>query len=151
MMLGALTLGRREQRGLACALIGEIAAAMEAVEHHSTARRLCTTEVAVAGAELDFSNLELPPLAVYEANVGKLSLFKGSVPRELSYFYTRLVSLPQRLRDLKPPPACSADELKARTQNAIGEIERTMTLGDDLLRTMKGLVSRRQPASISRA
>jgi hypothetical protein len=97
---------------------------------------------------MDFA---LPRLAVYEANVGRLGLFNAPLPRELSYFYTRLNSLPQRLRELRTPPNSSPDEQKLRARIASGEIDQTMMLGNDLLRSMKGFVSRKWPASISRA
>jgi hypothetical protein len=151
MVFGALTFGRRERHGLASALIGEIAAAIEALEHYCSVRRSCSNDPEVSDPACDFSDFELPRLAVYEANVAKLSLFTGALPQELSYFYTRLGNLPQRLRELKPSGSSSAEELKARMHTAIDEIDQTMTLGEDLLRSMKAFVSRRQPTSISRA
>lgn len=143
MLFDTLRPRRREQHGLASALIGEIVAAMEAVERNA----------ATADDQLtpDFTDFALPRLAVYEANVGRLGLFNAPLPRELSYFYTRLNNLPQRLRALRTPPTSSPDEQKLRARIAIGEIDQTMTLGNDLLRSMKGFVSRKQPSSISRA
>lgn len=149
MLFRNLTPRRRERHGLASALIGEIVAALEAVEVHSTLRRRNGDNLTASAA--DFGDLELPRLMVYEANVSRLSLFNTPLPRELSYFYTRLADLPQRLRALKPSASFSAADIDARAQRALGEIDLTMTLGQDLLRSMKQFVSRRQPASISRS
>ena len=152
MLFGTLRPRRREQHGLASALIGEIVAAMEAVERNSAVQRLYPAgSTADDQPTLDFTDFALPRLAVYEANVGRLALFNAPLPRELSYFYTRLNNLPQRLRALRTPPNSSPDEQKSRAQTAIGEIDQTMTLGNDLLRSMKGFVSRKRPGSISRA
>jgi hypothetical protein len=151
MLFDTLMPRRREQHGLASALIGEIVAAMEAVERSSAVQHLHPASTADDRLTLDFTDFELPRLAVYEANVGRLALLNSPLPRELSYFYTRLNNLPQRLRALRTPTSASPEELKSRAQTAIGEIDQTMTLGNDLLRSMKGFVSRKWPASISRA
>ena len=151
MLFRNLTPRRRERHGLASALIGEIVAALEAVETNCASRDLQAADSAACTATFDFADFELPRLAVYEASVDKLSLFHAPLPRELSYFYTRLANLPQRLRALKPPASMSAEDIKARTATAVGEIDRMMTLGEDLLRSMRVFVSRRGPSSISRS
>ncbi|HEY5066889.1 MAG TPA: hypothetical protein VIJ04_18940 [Xanthobacteraceae bacterium] len=151
MLFDTLMPRRREQHGLASALIGEIVAAMEAVERSSAVQHLHPASTADDRLTLDFTDFALPRLAVYEANVGRLGLFNAPLPRELSYFYTRLNNLPQRLRALRTPPNSSPDEQKLRARIAIGEIDQTMTLGNDLLRSMKGFVSRKRHDSISRA
>lgn len=151
MLFDTLMPRRREQHGLASALIGEIVAAMEAVERSSGVQHHNPAATADDQLTLDFTDFALPRLAVYEANVGRLGLFNAPLPRELSYFYTRLSNLPQRLRALRTTPDSSPDEQKLRARIAIGEIDQTMTLGNDLLRSMKGFVSRKRPDSISRA
>lgn len=151
MLLSNLSPRRRDRRNLASAFVGEIVAAMEAVADHSEVKRLQLVQTVACASPFDFSDFKLPKLAVYETNAAKLSLFNAPLPRELSYFCTQLTDLPQRLRALKPSAASSAENLKWRTQSAIEEIARTMKLGDDLLRSIKVFVSRKQPASITRA
>jgi hypothetical protein len=151
MLLTRLLPRRRDRRNLASAFAGEIAAAIEAVAEHPEVRRLQLVQTSAGERPFDFSHFKLPKLAVYEANADKLSLFDAPLPRELSYFYTRLADLPQRLLAVKPPGTLPAEDLKSRTKSAIDEITQTMTLGDDLLRSIKVLISRKQPASISRA
>jgi len=142
---------RRDRRNLASAFVGEIVAAMEAVADHSEVKRLHHVASTATEPPFDFSDFKLPRLAVYGANIAKLCLFSAPLPRELSYFCSGLDDLPQRLRALKPSPTSSADDLQSRAQSAIGEIAETMTLGENLLRSVKGFVSRKQPHSITRA
>lgn len=151
MLLSNLSPRRRDRRDLASAFVGEIVAAMAAVADHSEVKRLQLVQTVACESPFDFSDFKLPKLAVYETNAAKLSLFKVPLPRELSHFYTWLTDLPQRLRALRPSATLSSEEMKWRTQSAIEEIARTMTLGDDLLRSIKVFVSRKQPASITRA
>lgn len=151
MLLSRLWPRWRNRRNLASAFVGEIVAAMEAVAEHPEVRRLQLIQRTACEPPFDFSHFKLPRFAVYEANVDKLSLFDAPLPRELSYFYTRLADLPQRLLAVKPSDPLPAEDLKSRTQSTIDEIARTMTLGEDLLRSIKVFVSRKQPASISRA
>jgi hypothetical protein len=141
---------RRDRRNLASAFIGEIAAAMESVEEH-IGRRLEGAASREAEPPFDFGDFQLPRLAVYEANVGRLTLFNAPLPRELSYFYTRLAALPARLRALKPSSSSSAEVVKQNSQRALEEVTRTMQLGENILHNIKGFVSRKQPDSISRA
>lgn len=141
---------RRDRRNLASAFIGEIAAAMESVEEH-IGRRLEGAASRDGEPPFDFDDFQLPRLAVYEANVGHLTLFNAPLPRELSYFYTRLAALPARLRALKPSSSSSAEVVKQNSQRALEEVTRTMQLGENLLHNIKGFVSRKQPDSVSRA
>ena len=150
MLLDGFSARRRNRRNLASAFVGEITAAMEAVEEHAEVKRL---QLAANTSEqgFDFSDFQLPNLIVYEANVSRLSLFNAPLPRELCYFYTRLMALPAHLRALKPSSSSCAEDVKWQTQDAVAEIAKTMSLGENLLRSIKIFVSRKQPDSISRA
>ena len=151
MLLDYLCPGRKSRRNLASAFAGEIVAAMEAVADNAEIRRLLVRDSSVAGAPFDFAGFELPRLAIYEANAHRLGLFNAPLPRELSYFYTRIMSLPGHLHALSSSALTSGDDTQQRTKVAFEEITRTMDLGDSLLRSIKGLISQRQPSSVSRA
>jgi hypothetical protein len=150
MLLDGFSSRHRNRRNLASAFVGEITAAMEAVEEHAEVKRL---QLAASTNEqgFDFSDFQLPKLIVYEKNVSRLSLFNAPLPRELSYFYTRLMALPAHLRALRLSSSSGAEDVKWQTQDAVAEIAKTMRLGENLLRSIKIFVSRKQPDSISRA
>jgi hypothetical protein len=150
MLLNCLFPRRRGRRSLASAFVGEIVAAMEAVSDHAEVRRLLVAN-ANGDTQFDFGGFELPHLAVYETNVSRLWLFHAPLPRELSYFYTRLMTLPGHLRALSSGACSSPAEAQQRTKIAYDEVSQTMDLGDSLLRNIKKLVSQKQPNSISRA
>jgi hypothetical protein len=141
----------RNRRNLASAFVGEIAAAMETVEENAEVRRLQLADASEGKAPPDFSNFQLPKFTVYETHVGQLSLFDAPLSRELSYFYTRLMALPVHLRALRPRDSSCAEDMKRRTHEAVEEIAQTMSLGENLLRSFRRFISRKQPASISRA
>jgi hypothetical protein len=141
----------RNRRNLASAFVGEIAAAIETVEENAEIRRLQLSDASDGKRLPDFSDFQLPKLTVYETNIGQVSLFEAPLPRELTYFYTRLMALPVRLRALRPEDSSSAEDIKRRTHEAVEEIAQTMSLGENLLRSFRGFISRKQPSSISRA
>jgi hypothetical protein len=150
MLLDYLCPRRKGRRNLASAFAGEIVAAMEAVADNAEIKRLLRNDSSAA-APFDFTGFELPRLTIYEANAHRLSLFNAPLPRELSYFYTRMMTLPGHLRALSSSGPASGDDAPQRTKVAFEEITRTMDLGDSLLRSIKGFISRRQPRSVSRA
>lgn len=151
MLFDGLSVRGRSRRNLASAFIGEIAAAMDSVEGNTEIRRLELSRANANELHPDFSEFQLPRLVVYEANVSQLDLFNAPLPRELSYFYTRLSAIPARLRALKPSAISSAEDIKQRTQDALDDIDQTMILGENLLRSIGGFVSHKRLKSISRA
>jgi hypothetical protein len=150
MLFCGLSTRDRNRRNLASAFIGEIAAAMDAVERHADMRRLELGDTN-ADQSSDFGEFQLPKFTIYEANAGQLGLFNAPLPRELSYFYTRLAALSMRVRMLKSSPQSSAAERRQRMRDMLDDLMNTMELGESLLRDIKMLVSRKQPKSISRA
>jgi hypothetical protein len=151
VLFGALSMRGRNRRNLASAFVGEITAAMEAVEEHAEVKRLHLLESSEGKAPPDFRDLQLPKLTIYETNVGQLSLFDAPLSGEISYFYTRLMALPGHLRGVKSSNPSSAEEMKQRARDAIAEIAQTMDLGENLLRSFRRFISHKQPVSISRA
>jgi hypothetical protein len=151
VLLGALSARARNRRNLASAFVGEIVAVMETVEEYPEIKRLRRFQPGAQDTPPDFSNLQLPTLTVYETNIGHLALFDAPLPRELTYFYTRLMALPIRLRMLKSPESSSTEDIKERVRDAMADVAQTMSLGENLLRSFRRFVSRKQPDSISRA
>jgi hypothetical protein len=147
-----LLFGRsRSRRGLASALIGEIAAVMDSMERFEEVRKL---EDMPIGAEENLDELgafTLPAFSVYASNADRLDLFDASVQRQIAYFFTSAGSLAGHLHALASTKKESKELCKQRAIDAQKEINGLSELGDDLLRDLRKLVSRRQPTTISRA
>jgi hypothetical protein len=92
----------------------------------------------------------LPPSPVYNFNIGRLHLLDAPSQRKITYFYTRVAGLADHLRALSKA-SDDPDMRKDQARNALAEIESAMNAGDDLLRTLRLHVSRRRPATITRA
>ena len=146
MFLFGLSSRQRDCRNLASAFIGEIVAVMDVVEKHVDLHGVETGDDGAASRRI--ADLQLPRFVVYEANVGKLDLFNAPLPRELSYFYTRLAALPLHLRMLQSLPA--PDDERYGRQGLLDDIADTMQLGDDLLRSIKSAVAHEGPPVQSR-
>jgi hypothetical protein len=147
-----LLLGRsRSRRGLASALIGEIAAVIDSMEHFEEVRRL---EEMKTGAEENLAELgafTLPKFSVYESNANRLDLFDASLQRQIAYFFTCAGSLTAHLHALASTRKKSAELSKLHAIDAQREINGLSELGDDLLRDLRKLASKRQPVTIFRA
>ena len=147
-----LLFGRsRSRRGLASALIGEIAAVIDSMERFEEVRKL---EDMAIGAEQNLDELgafTLPEFSVYASNADRLDLFDASVQRQIAYFFTCAGSLAGHLHALASTKKESKELRKQHAIDAQKEINGLSELGDDLLRDLRKLVSRRQPATISRA
>ncbi len=151
MFFPGLSSRQRNRCSLASAFIGEIAAVMDAVQKHSDLRR--AEEAGCNGSWIPsrLPDLQLPKFSVYEANAGQLGLFNAPLSRELSYFYTRLATLPGHLQALKSLSPSTRNENKSQNQEVLDDIEDTMQLGENLLRDIRAFVSHKSPSSISRA
>jgi hypothetical protein len=147
-----LLFGRsRSRRGLASALIGEIAAVIDSMERFEEVRKL---EDMAIGAEENLDELgafTLPAFSVYASNADRLDLFDASVQRQIAYFFTCAGSLAGHLHALASTKKESKELCKQHAIDAQKEINGLSELGDDLLRDLRKLVSRRQPTTISRA
>jgi hypothetical protein len=147
-----LLLGRsRSRRGLASALIGEIAAVIDSMERFEEVRRL---EEMQTGAEENLCELDaftLPRFSVYESNANRLDLFDASLQRQIAYFFTCAGGLTGHLHALASTKKEATELCKMHAIDAQKEINGLSELGDDLLRDLRKLVSKKQPATIFRA
>jgi hypothetical protein len=93
----------------------------------------------------------LPRFSVYESNADRLDLFDASTQRQIVYFFTRAGSLAGHLHALAATNKESRELCKQHAIDAQKEINGLWELGDDLLRDLRKLVSKKQPVTISRA
>jgi hypothetical protein len=141
----------RSRRGLAAALIGEIAAIIDDMEGFEEVRKLEGMEI---GAEEHLDELgafTLPKFAVYESNADRLDLFDAATQRQIAYFFARAGSLAGHLHALALTRTESRELWKQHAIDAQREINLLSELGDDLLRDLRKLVSKKRPSTISRA
>ena len=147
-----LLFGRsRSRRGLASALIGEVAAVIDSIERFEEVRKLEDMEI---GAEENLHELgafTLPRFSVYESNADRLDLFDTAVQRQIAYFFTSAGSLAGHLHALASTKMESMELCKQHAIDAQKEINGLLELSDDLLRDLRKLVSKKQPTTISRA
>ncbi len=147
-----LLFGRtRSRRGLASALIGEIAALIDSMERFEEVRKLEDMEI---GAEENLDELgafTLPRFSVYASNADRLDLFDAALQRQIAYFFTCAGSLAGHLHALASTKEESMELCKRHAIDAQKEINGLSELGDDLLRDLRKLVSKKQPTIISRA
>jgi hypothetical protein len=147
-----LLFGRsRSRRGLALALIGEIAAIIEDMEGFEEVRKLEDMRIGADEHLDELSAFALPKFSVYESNVDRLDLFDAATQRQITYFFTRAGGLAGHLHALASSRSESKDLCKQHAIEAQKEINGLSELGDDLLRDLRKLVSRSQPGTISRA
>ena len=141
----------RSRRGLASALIGEIAAVMDGMEGFEEIRKLEDMET---GAEENLDELgafALPRFSVYESNADRLDLFDAALQRQIAYFFTSAGSLAGHLHALATTKKESTELCKRHAIDAQKEINGLSELGDDLLRDLRKLVSKKRPNTIFRA
>ena len=139
------------RRGLASALIGEIAAVIDGMERFEEVRKL---EDMAIGAEENLDELgtfALPRFSIYESNADRLDLFDASLQRQISYFFTCAGSLTGHLHALASTKQEATESRKQHAIEAQKEINALSELGDDLLRDLRKLVSEKRPETISRA
>ena len=89
-----LLFGRsRSRRGLASALIGEIAAVIDGMEGFEEVRKLEDMEIGAAEHLDELGAFTLPKFSVYESNADRLDLFDAAIQRQIAYFFTCAGSL----------------------------------------------------------
>jgi hypothetical protein len=141
----------RSRRGLASALIGEIAAVIDSMEDFEEVRKLENME---SGAEEHLDELAaftLPKLSVYESNADRLDFFDAALQRKIAYFFTRAGGLAGHLHALASTKIESKELCKQHAIDAQKEINGLSELADDLLRDLRKLVSKKPVKTISRA
>jgi hypothetical protein len=106
------------------------------------------------GAEENLDGLgafTLPRFSVYESNADRLDLFDAALQRQIAYFFTSAGSLAGHLHALAATKKETTELCKKHAIDAQKEINGLSELGDDLLRDLRKLVSKKQPATIFRA
>ena len=110
-----LLFGRsRSRRGLASALIGEIAAVIDGMEGFEEVRKLEDMELGAEEHLDDLGAFTLPRFSVYESNADRLDLFDAATQRQIAYFFARAGSLAGHLHAL----ASTKKEAKKRLMGA---------------------------------
>jgi len=142
---------RRSRRGLASALIGEITAVIEGMERFEEVRKLEDMEIGADEHLDELGAFTLPRFSVYESNADRLDLFDPAVQRQIAYFFTSAGSLAGHLHALASTRDASKELCKQHAMDAQKEINGLWELGDDLLRDLRRLVSKKQAKTISRA
>ena len=141
----------RSRRGLASALIGEIAAVIDSMEGFEEIRKL---EDMKFGAEEHLDELAaftLPKFSVYESNADRLDFFDAALQRKIAYFFTRAGGLAGHLHALASMKDESKELCKQHAIDAQKEINCLSELADDLLRDLRKLVSKKPMKTLSRA
>jgi hypothetical protein len=146
-----LLFGHRSRRGLASALIGEITAVIEGMERFEEVRKLEDMEIGADEHLDELGAFTLPRFSVYESNADRLDLFDPAVQRQIAYFFTSAGSLAGHLHALASTRDASKELCKQHAMDAQKEINGLWELGDDLLRDLRRLVSKKQAKTISRA
>ena len=93
----------------------------------------------------------LPRFSVYESNADRLDLFDAAIQRQIAYFFTRAGSLAAHLHAIASTKNESKELCRQHAIDAQKEINSLSELGDDLLRDLRKLVSKKRPETISRA
>ena len=147
-----LLFGRsRSRRGLASALIGEIAAVIDGMEGFEEVRKLEDMELGAEEHLDDLGAFTSPRFSVYESNADRLDLFDAATQRQIAYFFARAGSLAGHLHALASTKKEAKELCKQHAIDAQREINGLSELGDDLLRDLRKLVSKKQSERISRA
>jgi hypothetical protein len=142
----------RQQRSLAAAFVGEIAAILRSMDDPPASQnpngQEQTPELA-NGSNTRCGMPALPRFTIYESNAQRIADFDGRTARELAYFYTCAATLSERLRSL--PLQGEPCDRKRYIELVNSDTECVLDAGDQILRRLRPLLSRRSPVSITRA
>jgi hypothetical protein len=100
------------------------------------------------GAEQHLDELgafALPKFSVYESNADRLDLFDAAIQRQSAYFFTRAGIHSGHLHALALTKKGSTELCNQHAIDAQKEINGLLELGDELLRDLRKLVSKKQP------
>ena len=139
----------RSRRGLASALIGEIAAVIDSMEGFEEIRKLEDMEFGAEEHLDELAAFTLPKFSVYESNADRL--FDAALQRKIAYFFTRAGGLAGHLHALASTKDESKELCKQHAIDAQKEINCLLELADDLLRDLRKLVSKKPMKTLSRA
>jgi len=135
---------RAARRALAGGLIGEISETLTLLETHNLEAAL-----AHCGEGGLAPSLPALPTLSYRADAGWMALLGAHLARLSASFYASAQALQDELHGLSRETAEVARTERARS--ASQELQRTFTLGDEALRSLRDVVSRRRCGLISRA
>jgi hypothetical protein len=135
---------RAAQRALAGGLIGEISETLTLLETHDLEAAL-----AHCGEGGLAPSLPVLPTLSYRADAGWMALLGAHLARLSASFYASAQALQSELSGLSSETAEAARTERAKS--ASQELQRTFTLGDEALRSLRDVVSRRRCGSISRS
>jgi hypothetical protein len=121
------------------------------MEGFEEVRKLEDMEIGADECLGELGAFTLPKFSVYESNADRLNLFDAATQRRIVYFFTRAGGLAGHLHALASARNESKDLCRQHAIEAQKEINGLSDLGDDLLRDLRKLVSKRQPGTISRA
>ena len=143
---------RREIRNLASAFVGEIAAILHLIETHDLVSIL-EKALDASDSEVALPTLMLPPFTIYAADAARLGDLPFPAPRKIAYFYAQIASIRDDLTLLatEPVPKCSADSRTKRIRCVLTELNDALALGDDILRELRPLLSRKHQKFLTRA
>src|SRR5580692_4734512 len=135
-----LLFGRsRSRRGLASALIVEIAAIIDDMEGFEEVRKLEDMDIGADEHLDELGAFALPKFSVYESNADRLDLFDVAVQRQITYFFTRAGSLADHMHALALTKTETKESCKQHAIDAQKEINGLCELADDLLRDLRKL------------
>jgi hypothetical protein len=135
---------RAARRALAAGLVGEICETLTLLETHDLEAAL-----AHCGEGGLAPSLPALPTLSYRADVGWMALLGVHLARLSASFYASAQALQDELRGLSSETAEAARTERAKS--ASQELQRTFTLGDETLRSLRDVVSRRRHDVISRS
>ena len=143
---------RREIRRVASAFVGEIAAILHLIETHDVVARV-EKALDASGGPAALPNLTLPAFTIYAADAARLDELPLPVPRKIAYFYAQIASIRDDIARLAAEPAAerSVDNRTERMRSVLTELNDAVTLGDDILRELRPLLSPKHQASLTRA
>ena len=134
---------RMIRRGIAASLVAEIAQSLDLIEAHNFESGSATSQALASPLPWLFSPVVYPQFA---ARIGLLGAHRA---RLIASFYASARVLSDELRALATET--SETSRIARTKFAVAEMQVTLDLGDEALRSLRPLISRRRQPSLSRA
>ena len=106
-----------------------------------------------SGGPAALPNLTLPAFTIYTADAARLDELPLPVPRKIAYFYAQIASIRDDLTRLATEPVSesSVGRRTERIRRVLTELNDALTLGDDILRELRPLLSPKHQASLTRA
>ena len=135
---------RAARRALAAGLIGEINESLTLLENHDleAALALCAD-----GGQAP--SLPTLPTLSYRSDTALMALLGAHLARLSASFYASAEALQDELRGLSSETTETART--ERVKSASQALQRTFALGDETLRSLRDIISRRRCGSISRS